>query len=57
MFPSKQGNGQITKGTIRPYDEVIGSYKDSYLESSQRLQLPKDLQNVVQSYFTTIESQ
>ncbi len=53
----QQGNGPITKGTIRPYDEVIGSYKDSYLESSQRLQLPKDLQNVVQSYFTTIESQ
>lgn len=53
----QQGNGPITKGTIRPYEEVIGSYKDSYLESSERLQLPKDLQNVVQSYFTSIESQ
>ena len=53
----QQGNGPITKGTIRPYEEVIGSYKDSYIESSERLQLPKDLQNVVQSYFTSIESQ
>ncbi|MDM5246696.1 MULTISPECIES: hypothetical protein [unclassified Lysinibacillus] len=53
----QQGNGPITKGSIRPYEEVIGSYKDSYLESSERLQLPKDLQNVVQSYFTSIESQ
>ena len=53
----QQGNGPITKGSIRPYEEVIGSYKDSYLESSERLQLPKDLQHVVQSYFTTIESQ
>lgn len=53
----QQGNDPITKGTIRPYEEVIGSYKDSYLESSERLQLPKDLQNVVQSYFTSIESQ
>ncbi len=53
----QQGNGPITKGSIRPYGEVIGSYKDSYLESSERLQLPKDLQNVVQSYFTSIESQ
>jgi membrane protein CcdC involved in cytochrome C biogenesis len=53
----QQGNGPITKGSIKPYEEVIGSYKDSYLESSERLQLPKDLQQVVQSYFTTIEQQ
>ncbi|MEG0258818.1 MAG: hypothetical protein RR595_10075 [Lysinibacillus sp.] len=53
----QQGNGPITKGSIRPYEEVMGSYKDSYLESSNRLKLPKDLQNVVQSYFTSIEGQ
>ncbi len=53
----QQGNGPITKGSIRPYEEVIGTYKDSYLESSERLQLPKDLQHVVQSYFTSIASQ
>lgn len=53
----QQGNGPITKGSIRPYEEVVGAYKNSYLESSDRLQLPKDLQNVVQSYFTSIEGQ
>ena len=53
----QQGNGPITKGSIRPYEEVVGAYKNSYLESSDRLQLPKDLQNVVQSYFTSIEAQ
>lgn len=53
----QQGNGPITKGSIRPYEEVVGAYKNSYLESSDRLQLPKDLQNVVQSYFTLIEAQ
>lgn len=53
----QQGNGPITKGSIRPYEEVVDAYKNSYLESSERLQLPKDLQNVVQSYFTSIEAQ
>lgn len=49
------GNGPVTKGTIRPYEEVVGTYKDQYVESSERLQLPKDLQTIVQSYFTAIE--
>ncbi|MGM9950342.1 MAG: hypothetical protein ACI33P_09435 [Lysinibacillus sp.] len=45
-----------TKGEVRPYQEVVGSYKDSYMESTDRLQLPNDLQQMVQSYFTSIES-
>lgn len=52
----QKGEVPVTKGTIRPYEEVIGQYKDSYLESSDRMQLPKDLQNIVQDYFTSIES-
>lgn len=52
----QKGPVPVTKGTIRPYEEVIGEYRDSYLESSERMQLPKDLQDIVQSYFTTIES-
>ncbi|SOC25665.1 hypothetical protein SAMN05880501_11916 [Ureibacillus xyleni] len=52
----QQGSVPVTKGTIRPYEEVIGEYKDSYLESSERMQLPKDLQDIVQSYFSSIES-
>ncbi|RKQ14968.1 tripartite tricarboxylate transporter TctB family protein [Ureibacillus endophyticus] len=52
----QKGSVPVTKGTIRPYEEVIGQYKDSYLESTERMQLPKDLQDIVQSYFSSIES-
>ena len=53
----QKGSVPVTKGTIRPYEEVIGDYKDSYLKSSERMQLPKDLQDIVQSYFSSIESE
>lgn len=46
----------VTKGTVKPYDEVIREYEKSYMESSERMQLPKDLQEVVESYFTSIQS-
>jgi hypothetical protein len=52
----EKGPVPATKGEIRPYQEVVGSYKDSYMESTDRLQLPNDLQQMVQSYFTSIES-
>ncbi|WP_413367047.1 hypothetical protein [Lysinibacillus sp. 3P01SB] len=52
----EKGQVPTTKGEIRPYQEVVGSYKDSYMESTDRLQLPNDLQQMVQSYFTSIES-
>lgn len=53
----QKGPVPVTKGTIRPYEEVIGQYKDRYMESSERMQLPKDLQDIVQSYFSSIESE
>ncbi|HWL12189.1 MAG TPA: hypothetical protein VNQ57_04305, partial [Ureibacillus sp.] len=53
----QKGSVPVTKGTIRPYEEVIGDYKESYLKSSERMQLPKDLQDIVQSYFSSIESE
>lgn len=53
----QKGPVPVTKGTIRSYEEVIGDYKDSYLKSSERMQLPKDLQDIVQSYFSSIESE
>ena len=52
----EKGEVPATRGEIRPYQEVVGSYKDSYMESTDRLQLPNDLQQMVQSYFTSIES-
>lgn len=51
-----KGSVPTTKGEIRPYQEVVGSYRDSYMQSTDRLQLPNDLQQMVQSYFTSIES-
>lgn len=53
----QKGSVPVTKGAIRPYEEVIGDYKESYLESSDRMQLPKDLQDIVQSYFSSVESE
>lgn len=53
----QKGSVPVTKGSVKPYEEVIGDYKDSYLESSERMQLPKDLQDIVQSYFSSIESE
>ncbi|RHW31451.1 hypothetical protein D1B33_17660 [Lysinibacillus yapensis] len=53
----QKGSVPVTKGTIKSYEEVIGEYKDSYMESSERMQLPKDLQEIVQSYFSSIESE
>ncbi|MDN4495434.1 hypothetical protein [Ureibacillus aquaedulcis] len=53
----QKGPVPVTKGSIRPYEEVIGDYKESYLESSERMQLPKDLQDIVQSYFSSVESE
>ncbi|WP_332645589.1 hypothetical protein [Lysinibacillus sp. 54212] len=52
----EKGPVPTTKGEIRPYQEVVGSYRDSYMRSTDRLQLPTDLQQMVQSYFTSIES-
>lgn len=52
----EKGPVPATKGEIRPYEEVVGSYKDSYMESTDRLLLPDDLQQMVQLYFTSIES-
>ncbi len=50
-----EGSGPILKGTIRPYEEVFGEYEKSYRESSDRYQLPENLEKIVQSYFTTID--
>ncbi|CAM5221409.1 putative protein OS=Ureibacillus acetophenoni OX=614649 GN=SAMN05877842_12511 PE=4 SV=1 [Ureibacillus acetophenoni] len=56
LLKNRKGPVAVTKGTIRPYEEVIGQYKDRYMESSERMQLPKDLQEIVQSYFSSLES-
>lgn len=51
----EKGTVPATKGEIRPYADVLGTYKESYRQSTERLQLPNDLQQMVQQYFTEIE--
>ena len=52
----QQGAVPATKGTIQPYEEVVGDYSDAYFSSADRLQLPPDLQTIVEQYFTDIET-
>lgn len=51
----EKGKVNTTRGEIRPYSEVVSSYKESYRQSTDRLKLPNDLQRMVQSYFSAIE--
>ena len=51
----EKGPVPATKGEVRPYADVIGTYEESYRQSTERLQLPNDLQQMVQQYFTEIE--
>lgn len=48
-------NGKVTKGSVRSYKEVIGNYKDSYMQTTERLQLPGELHQIVQKYFSSVE--
>ena len=50
------GEVPVTRGTARPYEEVVNEYSDSYIESSDRMQLPSDLQRIVQDYFSSVEN-
>jgi hypothetical protein len=50
-----ESNGPVQKGTIRPYEEVYQDYYSSYRKSSDRSTIPKDLENIVQSYFSEID--
>lgn len=52
---TERGPVPATKGEVRPYAEVIGTYEDSYMQSTDRLQLPSDLQQMVQNYYSSME--
>jgi hypothetical protein len=50
-----EGTGPVLKGSIRPYSEVFGSYQEAYRQSTERLELPADLGDIVKNYFSTID--
>ncbi len=43
------------KGSLRPYEEVVGQYKDSYLKQTEQLPLSPELEKIVADYFSSIE--
>ena len=51
----KDVDGLAEKGTVRPYKEVVGTYKKSYLESAGKMKLSPELEKVLSNYFTSIE--
>lgn len=53
----EEGTVDAERGSVRPYQEVVGSYSDSYFSSAERMKLPPDLQNIVEQYFSSIESE
>lgn len=55
FLEERETEGPVERGTIRPYEEVVGHYKDSYLQSMERMRLPPDLQDILSDYFTSIE--
>lgn len=50
-----EGTGPVLKGNIRPYSEVFESYEQAYRQSTERLDLPADLGDIVKNYFSTID--
>lgn len=51
----ESNNAKISRGSVRSYKEVVGNYKDSYMQTTERLQLPGELHQIVQQYFSTVE--
>ena len=55
FIEERETNAPTERGTVRPYTEVVGSYKDSYLKSADKMKLPPDLQRILADYFSSIE--
>ncbi|QCJ42033.1 hypothetical protein FAY30_09050 [Bacillus sp. S3] len=55
--PSEQyeGNGPILKGQLRSYQEVYGTYAEAYRNSTDRVKLPSDLEEIVKNYFLLLD--
>ncbi|TAA72147.1 hypothetical protein [Planococcus salinarum] len=52
----EEGAVDAERGSVRPYQEVVGFYSESYFSSAERMKLPPDLQKIVEQYFSAIES-
>jgi hypothetical protein len=45
----------LTRGAVRPYDEVYGEYEAAARQSASRQSLPPALQGLVQRYFSALQ--
>lgn len=49
------GNSPILKGSVRSYEEVFREYEKSFRNSTERVQLPKELESIVKQYFSELD--
>ncbi|CAN7448516.1 hypothetical protein [Rossellomorea sp. LjRoot5] len=50
-----QADGPVQKGSLRPYEEVYQQYYSSYRSGKDRATIPKDLEHIIESYFSEID--
>ncbi|MEI2664915.1 hypothetical protein [Rossellomorea sp. LJF3] len=50
-----QADGPVQKGSLRPYEEVYQQYYSSYRRGTDRATIPKDLEHIIESYFSEID--
>ncbi|WP_042356266.1 hypothetical protein [Bacillus rubiinfantis] len=49
------GDGPVLKGSLRPYEEVYQEYQQTFRNQTERVKLPKDLEELVKNYFLEID--
>lgn len=50
-----EGDGPISKGKIRSYQEVYHDYQATYRSSTDRVKLPSELEEMVKTYFSSLD--
>ncbi|WP_226674422.1 hypothetical protein [Rossellomorea aquimaris] len=48
-------DGPVQKGSLRPYEEVYQEYYSLYRNGASRATIPKDLEHIIESYFSEID--
>ncbi|MGG4266348.1 hypothetical protein [Peribacillus simplex] len=51
----EEADGPVLKGNLRNYEEVYQQYENSYRQSTERVRLPSDLNNLVKNYFKKLD--
>ncbi len=48
-------NGMGIRGEMKPYDQIIGEYKEKAFQSIEGRQIPQGMQDIVKDYFSSLE--